>query len=56
MSEWIPDREWTTTTINRRSAFTGKVNKLTVKLIPPKRIAEQEELLKKKQEARNAAQ
>ena len=36
--------------------FTGKVNKLTIKLVPPKRIAEQEELLKKKQEARNAAQ
>ena len=37
-------------------AFTGKVNKLTIKLVPPKRIAEEEELLKKKQEARNAAQ
>ena len=38
-------------------AFTGKVNKLTIKLVPPKRIAEEEELFrKKKQEARNAAQ
>ena len=37
-------------------AFTGKVNKLTIKLVPPKRLAEEEELLKKKQEARNAAQ
>jgi arylsulfatase len=37
--------------------FTGKVDKLTIKLIPPKMTAEEEKLLKQKtQEAKNAAQ
>ena len=37
--------------------FTGKVDKLTIKLVPPKRTAEEEDLMRKKtQEARNAAQ
>ena len=37
--------------------FTGTVDKLTVKLVPPKlTAAEQKELEKKTQEAKNAAQ
>ena len=37
--------------------FTGKVDKLTVKLVPPQRTAEEEDLFRRKtQEARNAAQ
>ena len=37
--------------------FTGKLDKLTIKLEPPKRTAEEEKLLQQKtQEARTAAQ
>ena len=37
--------------------FTGKLDKLTIKLVPPKMTAEEEKLLKQKtQEAKNAAQ
>jgi hypothetical protein len=37
--------------------FTGKLDKLTIKLIPPKMTAEEEKLLEQKiQEAKNRAQ
>ena len=37
--------------------FTGKLDKLTIKLVPPERTAEEEDLLRRKtQEAKNAAQ
>ena len=37
--------------------FTGKLNKLTIQLVPPERTAEEEDLLrKKKQEVVNAGQ
>ena len=37
--------------------FNGKLSKLAVKLVPPQRTAEEEDLLRKKtQEAKNAAQ
>jgi arylsulfatase len=37
--------------------FTGKLDKLTIKLVPPKRTAEEEKLLQQKtQDAKNAAQ
>ena len=37
--------------------FTGKLDKLTIKLVPPERTAEEEDLIKQKtQEAKNAAQ
>ena len=37
--------------------FTGKVGKLTVKLVPPERTAEEEDLFKRKtQEVANARQ
>jgi arylsulfatase len=37
--------------------FTGTINKLTIKLVPPVRTAAEEDLMKQKtQEATNAAQ
>jgi len=37
--------------------FTGKLEKLTIKLVPPTRTAEEEKLLQQKtQDAKNAAQ
>ena len=40
---WTRARGWMTTTIRCRSEFTGNVDKLTVKLVPPKMTAEEED-------------
>ena len=56
-SAWTPAPAWMDNDYQPPFRFTGKLDKLTIKLAEPKQTAEDRKLLEQKtQEARNAAQ